>query len=185
MRPIFTVHAGEYLVACEIEALFPNHRVWIPSKDSGIDLLVTDKNCQKQASIQVKFSKDHLASGKEARATEKIKSGGWWTLDRRKLSESPADFWVLVLCEFNTRKYDYVVVAPQELACRYASIVPDNDTIQSYFWVTRAGKCWETRGLRKEELQAVCNGTFESKPREFTSFLNQWPFKSKRPAVPS
>jgi hypothetical protein len=80
MRPIFTVHAGEYLVACEIETRFPEYRVWIPSKDSGIDLLVTDDACRKVASIQVKFSKDHLASGKESRATEEIKSGGWWKL---------------------------------------------------------------------------------------------------------
>lgn len=182
MRPIFTVHAGEYLVGCEIETLFPNLRVWVPSKDSGIDLLVTDQSCKKLASIQVKFSKDHLASGKEARATAEIKSGGWWKLDRNKLSASPADFWVLVLCEFNTRKYDYVVVKPKELSRRYAAIAPDNDTIQSYFWVTRSGKCWETRGLGKSELQAVCNGTFESKPRNFTDFLNGWPFNGSMAA---
>ena len=60
MRPIFTVHAGEYLVACEIETRYKNHQVWIPSKDSGIDLLVTDLSCQKVASIQVKFSKDKI-----------------------------------------------------------------------------------------------------------------------------
>lgn len=178
MRPIFTVHAGEYLVACEVETLFPHHRVWIPSKDSGIDLLVTDKSCRKEASMQVKFSKDHLASGKEGRATADIKSGGWWKLDRKKLSESSADLWVLVLCEFNTRKYDYVVISPKELAQRYAVIAPGSDTIQSYFWVTRSGKCWETRGLGKGELQAVCDGTFKSKPREFTAFLNRWPFKN-------
>ncbi|WP_110961082.1 hypothetical protein [Acidovorax sp. ST3] len=178
MRPIFTVHAGEYLVASEIESLFPKHRVWIPSKDSGIDLLVTDKSCQKQASIQVKFSKDHLASGKEARATDEIKSGGWWKLDRTKLAESPADLWVLVLCQFNTRKYDYVVISPKELARRYDQIAPGNNTIQSYFWVTRKGKCWETRGLGRDELQAVCGGTFASRQRDFTSFLNVWPFKN-------
>jgi hypothetical protein len=179
MRPIFTVHAGEYLVACEIESLFPRHRVWVPSKDSGIDLLVTDLSCKKQASIQVKFSKDHLASGKEARATAEIKSGGWWTLNRQKLSESPADFWVLVLCEFNTRKYDYVVITPQELSQRYEAIAPGNNNIQSYFWVTRSGKCWETRGLGKSDLQAVCNGEFQSEQRDFTKFLNCWPFKNE------
>ena len=178
MRPIFTVHAGEYLVACEIEALFPDTRVWVPSKDSGVDLLVTDSSCKKLASIQVKFSKDHLASGKETRATAQIKSGGWWKLDRKKLSESPSDLWVLVLCEFETRKYDFVIISPKELSRRYAVIAADTDTIQSYFWVTRSGKCWETRGLGKTELQAVCDGSFESKPREFTPFLNSWPFKN-------
>jgi hypothetical protein len=179
MRPIFTVHAGEYLVGCEIEARFPKLRVWIPSKDTGIDLLVTDKQCRSKTSVQVKFSKDHLASGKEARATAAIKSGGWWKLDRNKLSASPADLWVLVLCEFNTRKYDYVVISSKELAQRYDAICPNDDIIQSYFWVTRDGKCWETRGLSKMELAAVCEGTFVNAPREFTSFLNRWPFKNE------
>ena len=179
MRPIFTVHAGEYLVASEIEVLFPEHRVWIPSKDDGIDLLVTNKLCQKPTSIQVKFSKDHLASGENAHATAEIKSGDWWKLNRRKLLESPADLWVLVLCEFENRKYDYVVIPPKELAHRYNTIAPNAETIQSYFWVTRAGRCWETRGLGKSELQAVCNGSFVSEPRNFTTFLNSWlPFKN-------
>ena len=176
MRPIFTVHAGEYLVGCEIETRFPLRRVWIPSKDTGIDLLVTDKHCQNQVSLQVKFSKDHLASGKESRATGEIKSGGWWKFERKKLVDSPADYWILVLCDFNTRQYDYLVVSPSELAARYEDIAPGFETIQSYFWVTRAGKCWETRGLRRIETLAVCDGTFKNTAREFTAFLNKWPF---------
>jgi hypothetical protein len=179
MRPIFTVHAGEYLVASEIETLFPAHRVWIPSKDDGIDLLVTDKSSQKSTSIQVKFSKDHLASGKDAHATAEIKSGGWWKLNRKKLLESPADIWVLVLCEFENRKYDYVVISPKELARRYGTIASNVETIQSYFWVTRSGKCWETRGLGKSDLKAVCDDSFTSKSRDFTDFLNRWPFKKR------
>jgi hypothetical protein len=178
MRPIFTVHAGEYLVACELENRFPSLRVWIPSKDTGIDLLVTDKNCKKLSSLQVKFSKDHLASGKEVRATAAIKSGGWWKLDRKQLSESPADLWVLVLCEFNSRKYDFMVIQPSQLAHRYEAIAPGLEAIQSYFWVTRAGRCWETRGLNKTDLKAVCDGTFTCSSRDFTAFMDGWPFKS-------
>ncbi|WP_137895691.1 hypothetical protein [Ramlibacter sp. 2FC] len=176
MRPIFTVHAGEYLVGSEIEAQFPDMRVWIPSKDDGIDLLVTDKKQKKVASLQVKFSKDHLATGKESRATAEIKSGGWWKFDQKKLSSSTADFWVLVLCEFNSRKYDFVVVKPAELANRYAKIAPDSTTIQSYFWVTQAGRCWETRGLAKNDLSQICSGVFTNSVRDFTNFLNDWPF---------
>jgi hypothetical protein len=179
VRPIFTIHAGEYLVASELEERFPKHRVWIPSKDTGIDLLITDNDCSKVASIQVKFSKDHLATGREVRATSHIKSGGWWALDRKKLEDSRADYWVLVLCEFNTRRYDFVVVRPQELASRYNSIAPHIATIQSYFWVTRAGKCWETRGLGKSDLREICEGTFKNKERDFSAFLNSWSFADK------
>jgi hypothetical protein len=177
MRPIFTIHAGEYLVASEIENKFPHLRVWLPSRDSGVDLLITDVAQRKVASLQVKFSKDHLASGKEHRATKEIKSGGWWTFNRKKLIASPADYWVLVLCDFNSRAYDYVVVRPGELAKRYESIGPDSNVIQSYFWVTRAERCWETRGLNNDELARVCDGKYTNRSRNFSKYLNKWPFK--------
>jgi hypothetical protein len=41
MRPIFTVHAGEFLAGQYIEREFKKN-VWVPRKDTGIDLLVTD-----------------------------------------------------------------------------------------------------------------------------------------------
>ena len=55
MKPIFTIHAGEYLVASYIEQKFKRFNVWIPSKDTGIDLLITDSNNKKTVSLQVKF----------------------------------------------------------------------------------------------------------------------------------
>jgi len=176
MRPIFTVHAGEYIVGDYIEARFPDLRVWVPSKDDGVDLLVTDQGGKKMASLQVKFSKDHLATGKERNATAAIKSGGWWRFDPKKIAKSAADYWVLVLCEFTSRQYDFVVIRPQELARRYEAIAPGIDTIQSYFWVTRDGQCWETRGLGKEDLARVCDGSFKNEQRNFSKHLNDWPF---------
>jgi len=43
VRPLFTIHAGEYLVASEIERRFGRTNVWVPSRDTGVDLLVTDR----------------------------------------------------------------------------------------------------------------------------------------------
>ncbi len=57
MKPLFTIHAGEYLVGSHIENQFKDWRVWIPSKDTGIDLLVSNADNSKTASIQVKFQK--------------------------------------------------------------------------------------------------------------------------------
>lgn len=57
MRPIFTIHAGEYLVANELERLFPHLRIWVPSKDTGIDLLVTDSSQNKLAWILHEYQK--------------------------------------------------------------------------------------------------------------------------------
>lgn len=47
MQPLFTIHAGAYLVGSHIKQHLrgPNGEkvnVWVPSKDTGIDLLVTD-----------------------------------------------------------------------------------------------------------------------------------------------
>ena len=42
MKSLFSIHAGEYLVGSHIEKSYPKWNVWIPSKDTGIDLLVTN-----------------------------------------------------------------------------------------------------------------------------------------------
>lgn len=177
MRPIFTIHAGEYLVATKIEESFPGLRVWIPSKDSGIDLLVTDANQNKVASLQVKFSKDYLGTVTNPSVTPDIESGGWWTLNRKKLVASPADFWVMVLYQFHTRKFDFVVIPPRDLLARYNKIAGRTEVIQSYFWVTKQRLCWETRGLGRADLDKVCSGKYKSQPRNFTHYLNVWPFE--------
>jgi hypothetical protein len=53
MRPLFTIHAGEYLVGAHIEQAHRRWRVWLPTKDTGIDLLVTDSTNGKAVSLQV------------------------------------------------------------------------------------------------------------------------------------
>jgi hypothetical protein len=62
MRPLFTVHAGEFLAGEYIERHFRNTNVWVPTKDTGTDLLVTDKKNQATVSLQVKFSRDFFLS---------------------------------------------------------------------------------------------------------------------------
>lgn len=42
MKPIFSIHAGEYLVGSFIEETYKDYNVWIPSKDTGVDFLVTN-----------------------------------------------------------------------------------------------------------------------------------------------
>jgi len=180
MRPIFTIHAGEYLTATEIEKRFRRLRVWIPSKDTGIDLLVTDDRQNKVASLQVKFSKDYLGTAKQAAGPPEIASGGWWKFRREKIAASEADFWVLTLYQFQTRKFDFVVISPQDLLARYDQIAPKANIIQSYFCVTTSGRCWETRGLLKSEMTAIRSGEYSSKARDFSVYLNAWPFQGRK-----
>ena len=42
MRPIFTIHAGEFIVGEHLERKFKGLNVWVPTKDTGVDLLVTN-----------------------------------------------------------------------------------------------------------------------------------------------
>ena len=137
MKPIFTVHAGEYLVASEIEEKFPELRVWVPSKDTGIDLLVTNSSCQNGVSLQVKFSKDFLGKNVRKSISSGIASGGWWTFREQKIRLSPADFWILVLYQFQRRMYDFVIIEPKSLVEIYDEL-GRGKSIQSYVWVTSA-----------------------------------------------
>ncbi|MGB0239046.1 MAG: hypothetical protein ACPG4B_08235 [Cycloclasticus sp.] len=176
MKPIFTIHAGEYLVGDEIERMSKNLRVWVPSKDTGIDLLVTDIHCKKTVSLQVKFSKDFLGNSIKTEATRNLKSGGWWQFEKSKIEMSPADYWVLVLYQFQTRDYDFVVIKPSQLLSMYNELAPGNKKVQSYIWVTdeEQPSCWEGRGLKKIDKINISNGKFRSKTRNLTKHLNNW-----------
>jgi len=176
MKPISSIHAGEYLVGTHIEENYKNLNLWLPSKDSGTDLLVTDQTNSKTVSLQVKFSKDFLGSLgnslSEVVAT-KVKSGGWWTFKREKIRDSRADLWILVLYRFSRRDYDLLVIKPAELLRRYDQL---NRTgiIQSYVWVTASGKCWETRGLDKRQQIELANDEFVDSARDLSAYLNNW-----------
>jgi len=61
VKPLFTIHAGEFVVGDFLERKFRKVNVWVPSKDTGVDLVVTDKKNKKAISLQV-FSRDFLAT---------------------------------------------------------------------------------------------------------------------------
>ena len=111
MKPLFTVHAGEYLVGEYIERNFPDWNVWLPSKDTGVDLLVTNTRNRKAVSLQVKFSKDYSFNRSPLLQSRMI-AGGWWSLDARKIQKSNADFWIFVLPSFVENEISFIVVPP-------------------------------------------------------------------------
>ena len=53
MRPLFTIHAGEFVVGDYVERTFRRVNLWVPSRDTGTDLLVTDSKNKKAVSLQV------------------------------------------------------------------------------------------------------------------------------------
>jgi len=103
MKPLFTIHAGEYLVGSEIERRFRHVNLWVPSRDTGVDLLVSDRRNRRTVSLQVKFSKDFLVTHMGTVFQKNLRACGWWTIDQAKLRKSPADFWVFALHGFSKR----------------------------------------------------------------------------------
>ena len=49
------------------------------------------------------------------------------------------------------------------------------ERLQSYFWLTKTGMVYETRGLSKDDQKCIAEGKYDGLPeRDFTSFLNNW-----------
>jgi hypothetical protein len=174
MKPLFTVHAGEYLVGAFLEKTFKRVNVWIPLKDTGVDLLVTDPQNRDSVSLQVKFSKDFLVTHMKPVFQRELRACGWWTLNREKLLKSSADYWVFVLQGFASRSTDFVVVPRQHLLETLSAVHGDSKRMQSYIWVTQNDRCWETRGLSAPHQLQVAAGNYEHPHRDFTQWLNNW-----------
>lgn len=175
MRPLFTVHAGEYLVGAHIEQTHPRWHVWIPAKDTGIDLLVTDSGNRKAVSLQVKFSKDFNPTHRPILLQNKLRAAGWWTHQPQKIQKSQADFWVFVLPSFIEHETSFIIVPPAELLRRFRAIHGRTaKRIDSYLWVTRTGRCWEARGLRNTEQELIAFDRFSDESRDFSEYLDAW-----------
>ena len=122
MKPLFTIHAGEYLVGSHIETCYPRWNIWLPAKDTGVDLLVTNGRNLKTVSLQVKFSKDFSPTHRTILLQRKLIAGGWWTLQEAKIKDSRADFWVFVLPSFTEHENSFIIITPKELLRRLRNI---------------------------------------------------------------
>ncbi len=174
MKSLFTIHAGEFLVASYIEQQFRKYLVWIPSRDPGVDLLLTDHDCKAAVSIQVKFSRDFVATHMSDALRPGLKACGWFTLKRQKVAQSTAKFWVFVLYPFNQKEVDFVIIPPSTLLDVLTSVHGQRTSFQSYMWVTKDKRCWQARGLSREDHLSIAQGSYRNARREPTPYLNNW-----------
>ena len=176
MKPLFTVHAGEFLVDCEIERKFRHVNVWIPAKDTGIDLLVSNDDNTKTVSLQVKLSRDYLVTHmKDAAFHKELRACGWWTPTRQQIEKSRAQYWVFVLVGFANRSTDFIIIKPHDLLKRLDAIHEKAaKKFQSYLWVTQQDKCYETRDLNRSDQLLIAEKKFTNDTRDFTAYLNNW-----------
>jgi hypothetical protein len=174
MKPLFTVHAGEYLVGSYIEEHYKKWNVWVPSKDTGIDLLVTDTQNARAVSFQIKFSKDFTPTHPTKLLQQKLMASGWWTPQEKKIKESKADFWVFVLPSFTEHHTSFIIITPAELLRRLRAIHGGvGKKLNSYLWVTKKQRCWESRGLKKADKEKIAIDQFNHTTRDFTQFLDK------------
>lgn len=174
MQPLFTLHAGEYLVGAHLESRFKKANVWVPVRDTGIDLLVSDPRNRRTVSLQVKYSKDFLVTHMAPEFRDRLRACGWWSINGEKLAKSPADYWVFVLQGFASRSTDFVVIPRRDLVRRFAALHGARKIVQSYIWVTGGNRCWETRGLARTDQMRVAEDTFTHRDRDLTRWLNNW-----------
>ena len=180
MQQMFTIHAGEYLIGSYIEENFKNYNVWVPSKDTGIDLLVTNSKNNKAVSLQVKYSKDYVITHMKPEYQNKFRAWGWWTLNRDRIKKSKADLWVFVMQSFVEKTIECVVLSPPTLLMILKRIHGNKKLFQTYMLVGYNNKCWETRGLNAEKIKLIANNRFKCADRNLTSFLDNWkPMKQK------
>lgn len=175
MKPMFTIHVGEYLVGDYLERNFPRWNVWLPSKDTGIDLLVSDARNRKTVSLQVKFSKDFNPTDRSVLLQSRLLSAGWWKYDSEKIRGSRADFWVFVLPSFVEKEISFIVVPPVELLRRLRAIHGTRSRhFHLYLRVTKTKRCWEARGLANADQELIALDRYANRDRDFTPYLNAW-----------
>jgi len=174
MKPIFTVHAGEYLAGSHIEENFKNCRVWIPSKDTGIDLLVTNRNNTKALSLQVKFSKDFAQTHMADFYKDKLIVSTWFKFSAAKIKASEADYWLFVFRPFAEYIASFMLIKPVDLLQRISAIHGKKDKYDLYFTLTKQKRCYETRGLKELQRREIVSTPAGECKRDFTEYLDDW-----------
>lgn len=175
MRPLFTLHAGEYLVGQYIEQKFPKLNVWIPSKDTGIDLLVTNPANSASVSLQVKLSKDYKKSQAKSKFDQELLATGWFTLKREKIAKSAADFWVFVLvCHERKANPHYFVISPIALLCHLESVCEKSESYHFYPSIFNDGRILNSRGLNESQKSALFGENLQLGNRDLSGLNDKW-----------
>lgn len=163
---------GEYL-----EKNFRHLNIWIPTKDTGIDLLVSGANNKSIASIQVKMSRDYRPPEASSSFEKMLIAAGWSVLNHKKLETSSADVWCFVLVNIDRRaKPIFLNIPPNVLLQKLVKIHGLRKQYHFYPWVTKTGKCIQGRGLLKADKARFAEGELELGERDLSLHLNNWSF---------
>ena len=176
MRPLFTVHAGEFLVGEFIEKNFPKLNVWIPSKDTGIDLLVTNRQNSKSISLQVKLSRDYRSHHTVDEFENTLTVGGWFTLNHLKIEKSTADYWIFILVAHDKKiRPHHVVIDPKELLSKLIKVHGKSSRYNFYLWIRDCDHlALDGRGMSKSNKNDFLKGEYVLGARDYSEYIENW-----------
>ena len=170
MKPLFTIHEGEFLVGDYINRkLGPKFDVWVPTKDSGVDLLITRKRREgKPVRLQVKFSRSFDIPEELARH---VVATSWFRLEPSKIRKSLADLWVFAILTLKHEEH-FVVIPKRQLQQR----IPRNPGKRwdLYLWVYNNGSCYQVRDLNSEDKFETIHRGVRDMRRDFSEWLENW-----------
>ena len=175
MKPIFTIHEGEFLAGDHINRKFGHKfEVWVPTKDSGVDLLVTrERRKGKAVGLQVKFSRSFDI---HRELTRHVIATSWFTLDPTKIRKSQADLWVFTILTLR-HEHHFVVIPTRELRKRIPRV--RGKVWNLYLWVYADGSCYQVRDLPNEEKLGTAYRGVKDKKRDFSEWLDNWKLLDK------
>lgn len=170
MKPLFTIHEGEFLVGDRINRKFGRkYDVWVPTKDTGVDLLVTRKRAQGNAvGLQVKFSRGFSI---RAELAQHLIATSWFTLDPVKIRNSHADLWVFVILTLKHEEH-FLVIPTRELRKRIPRASGGKWNL--YLWVFDDGSCYQCRDLGRADTLDIPHRGVRDRHRDFTKWLENW-----------
>lgn len=180
MRPLFTIHAGEFLVGEYLEKRFPGLNIWIPTKDTGVDLLATNPRTRQMCTLQVKLTRDYKAQDALDDFQRGLEAGGWLALRHEAIERSTADYWVIVLVSHERRRNPiYLVVPPTALLRSLEAERGKATSYHFYPWVLRSGPAEKRvalngRGMGQAQRAALAAGTLHPGARDLSAFLDAW-----------
>lgn len=170
MKPMFTIHEGEFLVGDHItRKLSKRYEVWVPAKDNGVDLLVTpSKGVASPVKLQVKFSRGFEPKRVPA---EKLRGWGWYTINPAKVHCSKADLRVFVILTLQHRQ-SFIVVPTADLKERIPKKLSGVQHL--YLAALRDRRCYDMRNLSKNEILDLIDRNAECPERDYSRYLENW-----------
>ena len=177
MRPIFTIHAGEFVFGEHVEKNFRELRLWVPTKDTGIDFLVSDSAGKKTVSVQVKMSRDYRPPLATTEFERGLKAAGWFVFSYSALESSSANIWSIILISHERKSQPvFLNVVPKQLLHCLVETHGEQKNYHLYPWLFTDGRCIEGRGMKKADKKAFMARQYEAKSRDLSAFHENWEF---------